>query len=58
VAPVGDRLRALWDFRDLELSERRLRAQLEQEGSPAGQAEVLTQLARVEGLRDRFAEGE
>jgi tetratricopeptide (TPR) repeat protein len=55
---VGDRLRALWDFGDLELSEQRLRAQLAREESATGRAEVLTQLARVEGLRDRFDEGE
>jgi tetratricopeptide (TPR) repeat protein len=55
---VADRLRALWDFGDLELSEQRLRAQLAREESATGRAEVLTQLARVEGLRDRFDEGE
>jgi len=53
-----DRLRALWDFGDLALSEQHLRAQLEREQSGTGRAEVLTQLARVEGLRDRFDEGE
>jgi tetratricopeptide (TPR) repeat protein len=51
---VGDRLRVLWDFDDLEASERRFRAQLKQEASEAGRAEVLTQLARVEGLRGDF----
>jgi tetratricopeptide (TPR) repeat protein len=51
---VGDRLRVLWDFDDLEASEHRFRAQLEQEASQAGRAEVLTQLARVEGLRGDF----
>jgi len=55
---MGDRLRPLWDFSDLELSEQRLRAQLAREGSATGRAEVLTQLARLEGLRDRFDEGE
>lgn len=49
-----DRLRRLWDFDDLELSERRFRTQLEREMDDAGRAEVLTQLARVEGLRDAF----
>ena len=53
---MGDRLRALWDFNDLDLSEERFRAQLEQEPTDAGRAEVLTQLARIEGLRDRFDE--
>lgn len=51
---MPDRLRPLWDFDDLEGTEARLRAQLEAEGSDAGRAEVLTQLARVHGLRDDF----
>jgi tetratricopeptide (TPR) repeat protein len=51
---VGDRLRPLWDFDDLDASEQLLHAQLEQEDSDAGRAEVLTQLARVEALRDDF----
>jgi tetratricopeptide (TPR) repeat protein len=55
---VTDRLRALWDFSDLDGSEKRFRAQLEAEASPAGRAEVLTQLARVEGLRGEFDAGE
>lgn len=49
-----DRLRPLWDFDDLDLSESRLRAQLEREADDAGRAEVLTQLARVQGLRGDF----
>jgi tetratricopeptide (TPR) repeat protein len=44
----------LWDFDDLDASEGRFRDQLEQETTDAGRAEVLTQLARVEGLRGRF----
>src|SRR5438309_10389545 len=51
---MGDRLRPLWDFNDLDASEQSLRAQLEQETRAAGRAEVLTQLARVEGLRGNF----
>jgi tetratricopeptide (TPR) repeat protein len=51
---MGDRLRPLWDFDDLDGSEVRLREQLEQETTDPGRAEVLTQLARVEGLRGRF----
>jgi tetratricopeptide (TPR) repeat protein len=51
---MGDRLRALWDFYDLDASEQRLSAQLEEEADDAGRAEVLTQLARVQGLRDEF----
>jgi tetratricopeptide (TPR) repeat protein len=55
---VGDRLRPLWDFDDLDGSERRFQDQLNKESSDACRAEVLTQLARVQGLRDRFAEGD
>ena len=51
---MGDRLRVLWDFDDLDASEQRFRAQLDREASAAGRAEVLTQLARVEGLRGDF----
>jgi tetratricopeptide (TPR) repeat protein len=51
---VGDRLRALWDFDDLDASEQRFREQLERESADSGRAEVLTQLARVEGLRGNF----
>jgi tetratricopeptide (TPR) repeat protein len=50
--------RDVWDFNDLDLSERRFRAALEAEESPAGRAALLTQLARVEGLRGDFAAGE
>jgi tetratricopeptide (TPR) repeat protein len=51
---MTDRLRLLWDFDDLDASERRFREQLGREESDAGRAEVLTQLARVEGLRGDF----
>jgi tetratricopeptide (TPR) repeat protein len=51
---VGDRLRPLWDFDDLDGSRERFLAQLAEETTDAGRAEVLTQLARVEGLRDEF----
>lgn len=57
-AAVTDRLRGLWDFDDLGASEERLRAQFELEATDGGRAEVLTQLARVEGLRGDFAAGE
>jgi tetratricopeptide (TPR) repeat protein len=56
VNAIADRLRPLWDFDDLDASERRLSEQLEREQASAGRAEVLTQLARVEGLRGRFEE--
>lgn len=52
---MPDRLRPLWDFDDLDATEQRLREQLAREESDEGRAEVLTQLARVAGLRDDFA---
>ena len=55
---MDDRLRPLWDFDDLDATERRLRAQLEAEPEDAGRAEVLTQLARACGLRGDFAAGD
>jgi tetratricopeptide (TPR) repeat protein len=51
---MGDRLRPLWDFDDLDASEARFRAQLEQETTDPGRAEVMTQLARVESLRGDY----
>jgi tetratricopeptide (TPR) repeat protein len=51
---MPDRLRRHWDFGDLEATEHRLREQLEEEPDDAGCAEVLTQLARVQGLRGDF----
>ena len=51
---MPDRLRPLWDFDDLDGTEQRLRAQLEEESDDAGRAEVLTQFARAEGLRGDF----
>jgi tetratricopeptide (TPR) repeat protein len=58
VHQVGDRLRPLWDFDDPDGSELRFEEQLQRERSDAGRAEVLTQLARVQGLRGKFAEGD
>jgi len=55
---MADRLRPLWDFDDLPGTEQRLRAQLGRERADAGRAEVLTQLARVEGLRGDFEASE
>ena len=49
-----DRLRPLWDFDDLDLTEQRFTEQLDREADDGGRAEVLTQLARVEGLRGEF----
>jgi tetratricopeptide (TPR) repeat protein len=50
-------IRALWDFGDPQASEKRFRdllAQVEGKAPPAYVAEVLTQLARSEGLQQRF----
>jgi tetratricopeptide (TPR) repeat protein len=55
---VSDRLRPLWDFGDLDASERRFRAALAEEPSDEGRSEILTQLARIEGLRGDFDAGE
>jgi tetratricopeptide (TPR) repeat protein len=55
---VDDRLRPLWDFSDLDASETRLLAQLEAESTDEGRAEVLTQLARIAGLRGEFERGD
>jgi tetratricopeptide (TPR) repeat protein len=49
-----DRLRPLWDFYDLDATEQRLRVQFDAELDDPGRSEVLTQLARVDGLRDDF----
>jgi tetratricopeptide (TPR) repeat protein len=46
---MSDPLRPLWDFEDLDATEARFRAL---------RAEALTQLARIEGLRGRFEEGD
>lgn len=51
---MRDRFRPLWDCDDLDGTETRLREQLDPEDTDSGRAEVLTQLARVEGLRDDF----
>jgi hypothetical protein len=51
---VNDRLRLLWDFDDLDASEARFLEQLAREPDDAGRAEVLTPLARIEGLRGNF----
>ncbi len=55
---MADRLRPLWDFSDLSTTEQHLRDQLDLEPTAEGRAEVLTQLARIEGLRDDFERGE
>jgi tetratricopeptide (TPR) repeat protein len=55
---MDDRLRPLWDFDDLDVSDKRFREQLAREDSDAGRAEVLTQLARIHGLRGDFEAGD
>lgn len=48
----------LWDYSDPAGSERRLRARLEaDQEQPAARAELLTQVARAQGLQGRFDEG-
>jgi tetratricopeptide (TPR) repeat protein len=51
---VPDSLRPLWDFDDLDATEKRFRAHLAEASDAAARAEVLTQLARLEGLRSDF----
>lgn len=55
---MGDRLRPVWDFDDLDGTRQRFGELLEEEQTDAGRAEVLTQLARVEGLSGSFDEGD
>ena len=55
---MGDPLRPLWDFDDLDATEARFRALTAEETDPARRAEVLTQLARIAGLRREFEEGD
>jgi tetratricopeptide (TPR) repeat protein len=50
--------RDVWDFDDLDVSEARFRALLDVAAAAKDKAGVLTQLARIEGLRGRFSEGE
>jgi tetratricopeptide (TPR) repeat protein len=54
---MEDRLRELWDFADLDGTEARFRALLNNVETEDERAEVLTQLARVEGLREDFTAG-
>src|SRR5688572_21383319 len=54
---MEDRLRELWDFADLDGTEARFRALINNVESDDERAEVLTQLGRVEGLRENFAAG-
>jgi tetratricopeptide (TPR) repeat protein len=55
---VADPLRDLWDFDDLDSTEGRFRELLEAETGGESRAEILTQLARVQGLRGDFDQGE
>lgn len=54
---MGDQLRELWDFADLAGTEERFRTRFEHSTDHGEQAEILTQLARVRGLRGDFAAG-
>jgi hypothetical protein len=55
---MTDTLRPLWDFQDLDATERRFRDLLAGEREAGVRAEILSQLARVEGLRGEFEQGE
>jgi tetratricopeptide (TPR) repeat protein len=55
---VNDELRPLWDFGDLDTTEARLAERLDAERDDGLRAELLTQLARVDGLRGNFDNGE
>jgi tetratricopeptide (TPR) repeat protein len=55
---VDDRLRPIWDFDDLDATERGFAGLLDAEESGDGRAEILTQLARVAGLRGDFGAGD
>jgi tetratricopeptide (TPR) repeat protein len=55
---VADPLRADWDFDDLDGTESRFRQHLDAAPNDGVRAEILTQLARVQGLRGDFAGGE
>jgi tetratricopeptide (TPR) repeat protein len=54
---MADELRAMWDFADLPATEERFRGRLAEPITDGQRAEVLTQLARVEGLRGDFTAG-
>lgn len=54
---MEDRLRELWDFADLSATETRFRDLLERTSSDDEKAEVLTQLGRIEGLREDYTAG-
>jgi tetratricopeptide (TPR) repeat protein len=55
---VDDRLRPIWNFDDLDATERRFAALLDAEEPGDGRAEVLTQLARIDGLRGDLQAGD
>jgi tetratricopeptide (TPR) repeat protein len=55
---MADELRDMWDFADLSATEERFRALLASPITDAQRAEVLTQLARIDGLRGDFAVGQ
>ena len=55
---MSDELRPLWDFGDLDASESRFTERLDAEEDDGMRAELLTQLARVDGLRGDFEQGE
>lgn len=48
----------LWDFDDPVMTEERFRALLEDDLGPAHRVEVLTQVARTDGLQRRFGDAD
>ena len=55
---MDDALRPLWDFDDLDATAARFETLLDDESADETRAEILTQLARVDGLRGVFEAGE
>ena len=55
---MDDPLRETWDFGDLDATEARFRLLLEAAAEDDARSQILTQLARVEGLRARFADAD
>ena len=55
---MDDPLRTHWDFADLDATEQRFRRLLTAETTGAPRAELMTQLARIAGLRGRFSEAD
>jgi tetratricopeptide (TPR) repeat protein len=55
--PFAARVLALWNFRDPAESQVRFAAAADQEADSASRQSLLTQVARAQGLQERYAEG-